>query len=247
LPYGKKVGIMDNRIQSQESETKLVVAVALPTTLPEGCSIHAKGLILRPGLSVEEWRSVGRGLTKAAGSLPWLLGDWLAYGQENEAYCGERGRLKNGIYAEIAAKTDYHEGRLRNMKCVCSRLPLSRRRDNLSFTHAEEIVVRSSPARFDYWINRVCTERLPAKKLRAELIKAKAIYSEEPNDGGKVTLLATTDQYVRDLMAAVNDMTPAQAREHLENLKPLFTRLNAKGNGATDEKTRGTDGRGFRN
>jgi hypothetical protein len=161
----------------------------------------------------------------------WLLGDWLAYGQAN--YHGKEGftRVENGLYEKIAEETGFSEQRLRNAKWVASSVNLSRRRDKLTFSVAEEIVARATPNQYEYWITKAITPgedgRLPSqKRIREELRKSKAIYKPEPADTGTTTSLAITDQYVRDMLSLdPKSFKSALKQAHLRNLKPLLERL----------------------
>jgi hypothetical protein len=178
-------------------------------------------------LSYEEWSAIGRTLTQVAGAALWLIGDWLAFGQKQ--YHGLDGfkRMENERYSVVARDTGFAEGTLRNAKYICSAVNLSRRRDKLTFTHAQEIVGRAAPAQFDYWIDLVNKSDLTVKQLREALRKSKATYKSEPNDGGELTPLAITDQYCRDILVLVPNFTPTQKREHLKNLEPVLRALSA--------------------
>ncbi len=94
------------------------------------------GLVLKPGLETEAWRGlvthVARLVRTSAGARQTLtawLGDALAYGETG-------GR---GLIAECAAATGINPGTLRNAKMVCLRIPVSCRRDTLSWTHHCEV------------------------------------------------------------------------------------------------------------
>lgn len=200
-------------------------ALSVSRVLPDGCLAYRNGLHIPAGLSFDQWQRLGAQLAELAGSTQWLLGDWFAYGQAE--YHGLEGyqRVKDGVYAKMAAITGLSIQRLSNAKWICSAVHFSRRREKLTPTHAEEIVGRSAAGQHDYWIDRVEKEDLTVKQLRELLRKAKAVHKTEPNDTGKLTPLAITDQYVRDLMVLVDKFTPDQKREHLANLKPLLAKL----------------------
>lgn len=183
-------------------------------------------MVLPAGISFDHWERLGRTLAELAGSTQWLMGDWLAYGEDHLK--GEEGykRVEHGLYTKMAQLTGLSEQRLRNAKWICTAVNLSRRRDKLTPAHAEEIVGRSTAGQFDFWIDRVQKEDLSVKHLREQLRKSTAVHKTEPNDSGKVTPLVVTDQYVRDMMAFDPDkFTPAQKREHLKNLEPVLRAL----------------------
>jgi macrodomain Ter protein organizer (MatP/YcbG family) len=59
----------------------------------------------------------------------WWIGDWVNFGERKY---GEE-------YAQALDATNYDYGTLRNQKWVASRFVLSRRHDNLSFSHHQEV------------------------------------------------------------------------------------------------------------
>ncbi len=201
-------------------------ALSVSRVLPDGCTAFRQGLVIPKALPLDQWERLGRQLAELAGSTQWLLGDWFAYGQETYHGVGEYQRIEHGIYAKMAALTGLSEQRLRNAKWVCSAINLSRRRDKLTPAHAEEIVGRSTPGQYDYWIDQVQKGDLTVKHLREQLRRSKSLHKPEPNDVGKVTPLAITDQYVRDILPHLATMTPEQRREHLTNLKPVLEKLS---------------------
>jgi hypothetical protein len=156
----------------------------------------------------------------------WMIGDWLAYGQEE--YLGKPGheRLKNDTYAKVAEDTGYAESTLRDATWVCTAIPLSRRRDKLTYTHAKEIVGRTTPGQYEFWIARAIQPGVSAKQLREELRKAKAIYKPEPRDIGVKSSLFITDQYVREMLVlGPSEFRLALKQAHLRNLKPVLDAL----------------------
>jgi hypothetical protein len=169
--------------------------------LPDGCTVHRLGLVLRPGLNQQEWLGIGRQLSDLAGAMMWMLGDFFAYG--DHLYTDKNGakRMPAGIYAEIAAQTGYDEQTLRSMKYVAAAIPLWRRRNSLTFSHAREIVGRTEPDQHDFWIAKVETERMSSKSLREQIRKAKALYQPEPNDTAANSFLETARQFDRDFRA----------------------------------------------
>lgn len=78
------------------------------------------------GSSVAAFSGGGRALHA---SVLWWWGDWLNYGEA--AYAQK--------YTKALDTMDYSYGTLRNAKFVSGRLELSRRRDNLSWSHHLEV------------------------------------------------------------------------------------------------------------
>jgi len=87
------------------------------------------GLILPANLSFEDWVEIGTQLRSAKEMVKFMLGDWLNFGEN--AY-GEK-------YAQALLATDYDYDSLRNISYVCRKVPLSLRRDELSFSHHQAV------------------------------------------------------------------------------------------------------------
>jgi hypothetical protein len=105
-----------------------------------------------------EWATAGRRLSAMGRCGQWGLGDWIRYGNAN---FGER-------YAWAARVTGYDVQTLMNMVYVASRFDISRRRENLSWSH-HETVAALDPAEQDRWLDRAVTDRFSIADLRGEL------------------------------------------------------------------------------
>ena len=104
------------------------------------------------------WVAVGRRLGGISRSNQWWLGDWLRYGI---AKWGEK-------YAEAAAITGYDVRSLANMASLAACFEMSRRRDNLSWSH-HAVVAALDPDEQDRWLDMAAAERLSVSDLRIEL------------------------------------------------------------------------------
>lgn len=132
-------------------------AVGLPGNL------SPVGLALPKGLSFQEWEHVGDTLkTIRDSALRWWWGDWLNYGEHNY---GEK-------YSQPLAASDYGYGGLRNAAWVCGRIELSRRRDNLSFSHHQE-VAPLTPDEQDTWLEDAASNRWSVHTLREMIAQTK--------------------------------------------------------------------------
>lgn len=98
-------------------------------------AIHEKALATRTGLvlandtTYPEWEAIGELLDKIEGSVHWWIGDWLNFGEQRY---GE-------MYSQPLDETKYEYKTLRNDKYVADKVELSRRRDNLSYSHHCEV------------------------------------------------------------------------------------------------------------
>lgn len=108
------------------------------------------GLSLSPDLDRDSWSRMVAKLVQTAGrassnrdTLTAWLGDLLAYG--NDRYRGQ--------ITEYARAAGLAPGTLRDAKLVCSRIPVSSRRDTLSWSHHCEIgKAFKEPAEIEKWL-----------------------------------------------------------------------------------------------
>ncbi len=198
---------------------------SVSTNFPEGCQMFQRGLALRNGLEYDEWMEVGTRLSQVTGAVMWAVGDWLAYGEHNYLKSKWGNRVPDGLYKEIAARTGYAEQTLTNAKYVCSALEFSRRRENLTFGHAAEIVGRADKEHYEFWMGRVEKDKLSVKSLREQLRLASATYRPEANDTGDKSFLETMTQFARDYQAECSKFTPAYRAEAKKILAPVLRDL----------------------
>lgn len=109
-------------------------------------------------LDLAEWSSVGRRLGHVGRCNQWWLGDWINYGN---ARFGER-------YTRAAKLTGYDVQSLMNMVYVASRFEISRRRENLSWSHHAALAALDEASQ-ELWLERAATDRLSVADLRVEL------------------------------------------------------------------------------
>lgn len=76
-----------------------------------------------------QWLECGRFLYKSSKSLHFLIGDWLLIGEF---------RWKD-TYREAVERFGFEIQTLRNDKWIAQRIPLERRREDLSFSHHKEV------------------------------------------------------------------------------------------------------------
>ncbi len=132
------------------------------TTLRLPGELTATGLVLKSGLSYESWEAAGTMLRTIDGGVQWWLGDWLNYG---EAAYGEK-------YSQALSETDYAYQTLMNAAYVSSRFDISRRRENLSFSHHADVAALE-PALQDKWLAHAEQHKLSQKAFRAALREAR--------------------------------------------------------------------------
>ena len=190
-----------------------------------GCEVGRRKLVIPDDCAYEDWMRIGSRLKELNGSVMWLLGDWLAFGHVHYTKEQWGGRSPHGLYEQLSLETGYSVSTLRNAKYLCSNLDSSRRRDNLTFHHAMEIVCLAPKEQVGQWIERVTTEPVTVKKLREQLRRAKSDHHREPNDEGTVSILELTRQFVRDFQAEAATLNPQLASKLKETLRPVLLSL----------------------
>ena len=122
-----------------------------PTSWAAGCE-----------LGVSEWVEQGRCLGAIGRGSAWWIGDWVRYGSVRY---GDK-------YAAASQVTGYDVQSLMNMAWVAGRFELSRRRENLSFSHHAELA-GLRPADQELWLDRAAAGGLSVRALRLELREAR--------------------------------------------------------------------------
>jgi hypothetical protein len=122
------------------------------------------GLRLSEGLTFETWRRIGLQAGVLNDSSAWWIGDWLLYGQRTY---GER-------YKTAIEATGFGYQTLRNYAWVASRIPLSRRRDTLSFGHHAEIAALDEEEQ-EKWLRGAATRRWSRNELRRQIRAARSV------------------------------------------------------------------------
>lgn len=118
-------------LERGEEVTGTLVTVTEPATVEvlDGTGMYRPlGLALKKGLPYEEWEQIGVTLEDIREGVNWWVGDWLNYG---DAEYGEK-------YTQAVQHTGKAVQTLMNMAFVAKAIPISRRRETLSFSiHAE--------------------------------------------------------------------------------------------------------------
>lgn len=150
----------------------------------------------RADIGLDEWSALGRRFGEIGRCSQWWLGDWIHYGNER---FGER-------YARATKLTGYDAQSLMNMVYVASRFEISRRRENLSWSHHAELAALDIPGQ-EHWLDRASAERISVADLRVELRGRRRLTSPSgpddqspteamgktvlcPNCGGRVSISA---------------------------------------------------------
>ncbi len=84
-----------------------------------------------------DWLQVGETLKGLDRALPWMVGDWLNFGEQKYGETYSQGMDLTGLEYQTLA----------NEKYVSSRFEISRRRESLSFSHHAEGALEPAPTR----------------------------------------------------------------------------------------------------
>ena len=140
-------------------------------------------LELPEGLSFQEWEALGERLGRWQHSLNWHIGDWWAFGDHRY---GER--------AKHAAEKIFGKefGTIANLASVCRAFTTSRRHEDLTFTHHQEVAALE-PAQADALLDRAEREQLSTRALRqaVQILRADNDRGESADDGRKAQSPAT--------------------------------------------------------
>lgn len=123
--------------------------------LSKGIEFSKTGLTFKDTITFQEWLAAGNKLSTMNKYIHFWIGDWLNYGEQKY---GE-------MYAQALDETSYVYGTLRNDKWVSSRIPLSRRHDNLSWSHHYE-VADLEPEDQDILLTKAEKQKLSVSKFR---------------------------------------------------------------------------------
>ncbi|MFJ4851597.1 MULTISPECIES: LmbU family transcriptional regulator [unclassified Streptomyces] len=135
-------------------------------SLPAIARLHLDGsaralptaLQLPRDLPLAAWLRLGGQLQSAADSSSWWLGDWLVHGSVSYP----------NRYREAMRSTALDYQTLRNYAWVARKFPPSRRRQELSFQHHQEVAALP-PEQQDLWLDRSAEHRWPKAELRRRL------------------------------------------------------------------------------
>ncbi|MFJ1708959.1 LmbU family transcriptional regulator [Kitasatospora sp. NPDC088346] len=120
-------------------------------------------LHLPPSLPLAAWMRVGSQLHTIASSSAWWAGDWLIYGA----------RSYPDRYRQAVERTSLDYQTLRNYAWVARKFEVSRRRDELSFQHHQEVAALPVDEQ-DQWLDRAAESGWSKTELRRRVRGAAA-------------------------------------------------------------------------
>lgn len=137
-------------------------AVAIPElSVEQYFKATPLGVVALCDVPYEIWAAYGQGMQRIHGSMPFILGDWLNYGE----------RVYGETYMQAVEATGMKAQTLMNYKWVASRVPISLRRENLTWTH-HSLVARLPLEEQSLWLDAASKEDWPTAELRSRIKKA---------------------------------------------------------------------------
>ena len=167
--------------------------------------------------SRDEWLAAGKVLGERTERDRWALGDWACHGERDY-----------GDLAEAAVKIGVGYQTLRNLAMVARKVELSRRRDNLGWSHHAEVAARSvtvgddllARAEAEGWSRAVLREEARAASELERLRAANRKLAEENEQ------LRQSSSQVRDLIRQTRARMKAESRVTREAVNRTVDILN---------------------
>lgn len=116
------------------------------------------GLVVLSDTPYAIWEAYGEGMQRIHGSMPFILGDWLNYGE----------RVYGETYMQAVEATGMKTQTLMNYKWVASRVPIFLRRENLTWTH-HSLVASLPLEEQSLWLDVASKEDWPTAELRSRI------------------------------------------------------------------------------
>lgn len=139
LPTSYQLSSEERQIEDLQEELAQVraagQALATDGTLTvQGFQLSPTGLIAPETITSDAWVDVGRLLAKLEGSLQWLIGDWIVFGES----------IRWGDIPALAQELGFAVQTLYDYASVCRKVQFSTRIENLSFAH-HRLVMSMTP------------------------------------------------------------------------------------------------------
>jgi hypothetical protein len=196
---------MREKIKKSTGKTKadaIVKAKDEFLSIPK-CQFTELGLLIDDSVTEEEFIRLGEFLQHINKGIMFNLGDWCVFGEFKDEFAMTP--------ALGAVRESYEDSTIKNAMWVCHKIPLSRRREELSFGH-HQVVAPLPPEEQDYWLERAVKERLSVMKLR-ELVrkgrkqkKVKKYAEKFPKEAAEQLCLDVIMKWSYEIASIIMDM-----------------------------------------
>lgn len=195
---------LDAALYRKVAEAESALSTAGNQVRVGGFVFSAKGLEIDTPPTQEEWQQAGEILFKLEGSIQWLIGDWLVYGES----------VQWGDVPAIAAALGREPKTLYEYTYISRSVQFSIRMENLTWTHHQQVAALSpeqqtqalayaaenklSVAEFRKWLKGESPKALPAEDdvFAPDLAQKRSGFAAELDGLNEATIatLRTTDR-----------------------------------------------------
>ena len=180
----------------------------------------------------DEWRMVGSVLRKMGGALQWAVGDWAnsAISHLDEWVTGEISQ--DTKYKVLMHETDYAYQSIRDMVWVAGAIPLSLRKDTLSYNH-HKLFAKYGGDLLALWLEYADRTRLSVSSLREEMTYLE--YKDETVKLDWLQYALKTGQRLSEIAELVNErptlsrLIPRDAEKDWNYLRSFSARVHTPG------------------
>lgn len=183
--------------------------------------IHRVGLEFVGTVSEDEYEIFGQTLLQIDTAYQWIVGDYLAYGVENNY----------GMAKHFADQLERDEATIHDWTYVCRQVRFSERSENLSFAH-HKVVAKLPINEQEYWLDLAENGNGKAgdehkiwsvKRLRDEIAKAQGQELESANPVAVYERLA--DQFDTNLNKLLVQYKKAKTQQDKDNIRHVLENL----------------------
>lgn len=198
-------------------------------TIPK-CKVSMTGAEFDPGITFDEWASVGKKLIRISECVQWTIGDWLNFGRGNyrDARSGEERNPHSSRYKILIECLPYEENTLYQYAWVAWKVKSSTRVEQLSHKH-HEAVAKLCTKKQKLYLDAAIEGRLTVSQLRKLIDDSEAV---EKTKDENMQLEPSPYRWSLDLQLFISAnigkfpaSVRAQWKAHLKPLVELYERL----------------------
>jgi hypothetical protein len=150
-----------------------------------GYKLTELGLEPKRVIHFEEWETLGQWLGQFNRGIQWVLGDWLAYAEGRGDWTDK--------YSQALDVTGLEYQTLANYRWVAVRIPLIRRRVELSWSHHRLVAGIEDIKKADAWLKQAIAMKWTHDEFKAQLHK----YDKPKVVGGQKDTQQSTNKSAR--------------------------------------------------